>query len=111
MDANNHTIGNWKTGRPYATTGVIPIRNDNGITVAHVTHPNWGYDDTPRTDAEAKANARLIAASPRMYEALKGAREAMRKALPFLPADSEAVFCGEWLDEINQTISEAESKA
>ena len=71
MTANNHTIGNWKTGRPYATTGVIPIRNEHGMTVAHVTHPSWGYDDTPTTDVEAKANARLIAAAPRMYDALQ----------------------------------------
>lgn len=31
---------------------------------------------------------------------LLGAEAALRKALPFLPADAEAVFVGEWLAEI-----------
>ena len=37
-------------------------------------------------------------------ELLKGAQKALRKALPFLPADKEAVFCGEWLSAINDAL-------
>ena len=33
-------------------------------------------------------------------ELLRGAEAALRKALPFLPADKEAHFVGEWLVEI-----------
>ena len=31
---------------------------------------------------------------------LRGAEAALRQALPFLPAEAEAVFVGEWLAEI-----------
>ena len=37
-------------------------------------------------------------------ELLIGAQKALRKALPYLPADKEAVFCGEWLSAINDAL-------
>lgn len=58
-------------------------------------------------DAELIANAHLIAAAPKMLSALLGARDALRKALPLLPADDEAIHAGEWIDELNETIAEA----
>ena len=36
--------------------------------------------------------------------ALKGAESALVKALPYLPADTVAVYCGKWLAEIRATI-------
>lgn len=58
----------------------------------------------------AEGHARLIAAAPALLAALYGARSALRKALPFLPPDEEAVYAGEWLDEINAVISNAEQR-
>jgi hypothetical protein len=34
----------------------------------------------------------------------------MDNALPFLPADGEAIFCGEWLDEISAAIAKAKGE-
>ena len=53
------------------------------------------------------ADARLIAAAPALLRTLRGAQGALRKALPHLPADTEAVTVGEWLDEINEAIAQA----
>ena len=57
--------------------------------------------------AEMLANARLIAAAPELLAALIGAQSALRKALPFLPPDSEALYAGEWLDEASEAITKA----
>ena len=38
--------------------------------------------------------------------ALRGAIECLRKSMPFLPADKEALFVGEWLDDINEVLNE-----
>lgn len=42
-----------------------------------------------------------------LVKALQGARQALRKSLPYLPADTDAVFCGEWLDEINTALAKS----
>lgn len=42
---------------------------------------------------------------------LDGASKAIAKAIPHLPADDEAIFCGEWLAEINEAISKAKGGA
>lgn len=42
-----------------------------------------------------------------LFWCLQGMRDAMRQALPYLPADKEAVHCGEWLDEANETLEKA----
>lgn len=47
----------------------------------------------------------------KMLAALKGAESALRKALPYLPADKEAVYCGEWLVEIQEVIAAATGRA
>lgn len=41
-----------------------------------------------------------------MRDALVGARKALLKALPYLPPDAEAIYCGEWLAEINEVLGE-----
>jgi hypothetical protein len=60
---------------------------------------------------QSEANARLIAAAPELLSALKGAASAISRALPFLPADTEAHFSGEWLAEIREAIAKAEGNA
>lgn len=46
---------------------------------------------------------------PRLAEALKGAQQALRKALPHCSTDEEhngdSVFVGEWLDEVNEVVA------
>jgi hypothetical protein len=54
-----------------------------------------------------EANARLIANAPDMLAALIGAELCINKALEHLPPDGLAVFCGEWLAEIRETIEKA----
>lgn len=56
------------------------------------------------TDANAHQECRYLTHAEEMENALQGARSAIRKALPFLPADHEAVYAGEWLDEINEVL-------
>jgi hypothetical protein len=42
-----------------------------------------------------------------LLQALKGARRALAKALPHLPPDGLAVYCGEWIGEIDKVIAKA----
>lgn len=35
---------------------------------------------------------------------LKGAESALLKALVYLPPDTTAVYCGEWLEEVQEKI-------
>lgn len=91
-----HTRGPW-----LLTFGEHDAAIHAGATIAMVDDTMGGW----------KANARLIAAAPDMLAALVGMVQAMRKALPHLPADHEAVFCGEWLDEANAAILKAKGEA
>lgn len=104
-----HTAGPWKVGRTIATTGVMPIKSGHSL-IAHVTHPKWGYEDTPQDESECLANAALISSAPELLQALEGAQKALRVALPFLPADKEAHFVGEWLDAVNAAINKAKGQ-
>lgn len=81
-----HTAGPWKVGRTIATTGVMPIKSGHSL-IAHVTHPKWGYEDTPQDESECLANAALISASPTMYEfILRLARNGNKEAQSTLDA-------------------------
>lgn len=60
-----------------------------------------------RNPETALANARLIAAAPEMLAALIGAEQCITRALPHLPPDTLAVFCGEWLADIREAIEKA----
>lgn len=59
------------------------------------------------SDTAGDQYGKLFAAAPAMLAACKGAQSALRKALPFLPADREAIYAGEWLDEITAVIASA----
>ena len=62
-----------------------------------------------RMTANAKQTAIvLMAESPELLRILKGAEQALAKALPYLPPDGEAVFCGEWLGEVKEIITKVE---
>jgi len=79
----------------------LVIEEETGRTVALTYDPN----DAPRIARAVNRDAAFEA----MVAALKGAQSALRKALPFLPADNEAVYCGEWLDEINEALALAQA--
>jgi len=46
----------------------------------------------------------------KILETLKGVRNALILALPYLPADNEAIHCGEWIDEINDLLLSENAK-
>lgn len=57
--------------------------------------------DYRRLQAEAQ---NLRESKVEALEALAGAQKALLKAMPYLPPDAEAVYCGEWLVEINEVL-------
>ena len=86
-----------------------------GVAMDHQIDP-IAYTSNSRftvSSEECLANAQLIAAAPEMLAALKGAQSALRKAMPFIkdPDDTSNIgaqlYCGEWLDEVNEAIAKA----
>jgi hypothetical protein len=63
----------------------------------------------PAVEQPASPTPDWAVLGPRLAAALKGAQQALRKALPYCPADEEhdgdSVFVGEWLDEVNETVA------
>jgi hypothetical protein len=55
-------------------------------------------------EADAALIVRAVNAHAELVATLTGMRNAMRLAMPHLPADSVAIHCGEWLDEANEVI-------
>lgn len=81
-----HTPGKWKIGRALSSTGATPIRNQDGDNIAWVC----GADSSLCPDISTiSANARLIAAAPEMYEALKAISEEIQ-AIGFHPNSATA---------------------
>jgi hypothetical protein len=95
-------------GAEYLTDTFIPWKHDGKSgREGHVTEKTKilirldGQPEVIRISSEDE-RAELLAA-------LKGAQSALRKALPQLN-DEATHYCGEWLDEINETIKKAEEK-
>lgn len=53
------------------------------------------------------SDARLIATAPDLLAALIGAEKCLEQSITHLPPDTLAVFCGEWLGSIRETIKKA----
>ena len=78
----------------------------------HFSGPH-GWTDSASTlasaDMPASPEPDWAVLGPRLAAALKGAQQALRKALPHCPADEEhngdSVFVGEWLDEVNEVVA------
>lgn len=87
MANENHTPGKWEV--PEDNKCLIVC---DGIPVADASF--LAYNNFKRSAKEAIANARLIAAAPAMYEALKSAKEMIDNMcdeyLRFVGADSKA---------------------
>lgn len=65
-----HTPGPWAHGRNHRTTGTVEIRQHTGDVVGYATCARQGYGHV-QSDAEALANASLMAAAPLLLEALQ----------------------------------------
>jgi len=76
---------------PGLPEGYRPLTADEQASLASPAGPDWAV------------------LGPRLAVALKGAQQALRKALPHCPADEEhngdSVFVGEWLDKVNETVA------
>lgn len=72
MTKPQFTPGPWQAKRQIPQTGNVPIVSRTGMEVAFATNRDWGYEGPkPLSNAETAANARLMAASPRMLGALE----------------------------------------
>lgn len=67
-------------------------------------YPNGTYAEAIK-EAHEHEIKRLDGVIAELIAACKGLTSAVRKALPYLPADEEAVYCGEWLDEANEVLT------
>lgn len=76
MKKQTHTPGHWSVSRLMATRVVSEVAPDDRLLVA-TCDPVKGK----QTDAEAEANARLIAASPDLLGSLKDLMELMESTI------------------------------
>jgi len=67
--------------------------------------------DLAQAQIKISENESLDAENTKLLYLLRGARDAMRKALPFCPPDKEAHYIGEWLDELNEELAKHENLA
>lgn len=61
-------------------------------------------------EIEKPAIQSVVTLKDELLSALIGAEKCIVKSLPHLPADKEAVFCGEWLADIRETITKVTGK-
>lgn len=108
---SKHTPGPWATGPMEGSQGCRIWQTDTQGNVKSIVGFCLQSKPSRELDEETEANARLIAAAPELLAALVGAEKALVKALPLLPPDKEAVFCGEWLAEIRDAIAQATGDA
>jgi len=84
-----------------------PVARKLSSYSAHSNSGDVWLEVASDTCADAERIHKVYAAAPELLAALIGAQSALRKAVPHLPPDDEAVYCGEWLDEINAAIAKA----
>jgi hypothetical protein len=106
--ARAHTPGPWSVGEDNVGDG-CNIRDANGNRVAHTaTSRNHG---TEKIDpAEAKANARLIAAAPDLLKALKELLDASEASPDDLPAHEYESIVADAHNRARAALSRAEGK-
>jgi hypothetical protein len=99
--------GNWfkiKNGGEHYGSAILS--KDKTIVMANA----YSHTDPNEAMERAAFIVRAVNSHEELLAVLKGAEKAIRKALPFVPADNEAHFVGEWLDEVKAAIDKAEGK-
>lgn len=77
------TSGNWEIDKPDFETIDIVCKDDSGYITDHICSlPSNGLSIHPECIKEAKANAALIAAAPRMIQALQMLKSAIEEGDP-----------------------------
>lgn len=74
------------------------------LTDANLHDERAALDDCAGAASVKSRNYELIDQRNELIAALKGARNSMRKAMPYLPPDNVAIYVGEWLDQINDAL-------
>lgn len=93
-----HTPGPWIASPPSSTVG-LGIVGPNGRVIADVSHCMFELE----SDEEDRANARLIAAAPMLFDACEDALEALKLLAVGMSHDKAA------LDMIRPHIDELET--
>jgi len=77
------TSGNWEIGESNIETIEVVSKDDSGYITDHICSlPSNGLSIHPECIKEAKANAALIAAAPRMIQALQMLKSAIEEGDP-----------------------------
>jgi hypothetical protein len=113
MSEMRHTKGPWRfiiddTGGPWSgwPLSICPVGDDDRTVVR--TGGQWPYEwDAHTSQAEAVANARLIAAAPELLEALKRARDDVISLLNGRGCEAEGAE-EDWVGHIDAAIARAE---
>ena len=110
MSDAKHTSGPWFQTTVRLSPGFVDIGADDGtnIGIAYI-----GRHGGPVDNAEAEANARLIAAAPDMLEALRATRDLLVRLHDGCPPlTSEALdLLGVEIDRIDTLMAKAEGRA
>lgn len=108
MTDRKHTPGPWRVVRDRngAATMILSSQKDeDGDELPVIDYEHGGYTYA------YEANARLIAAAPDMYEALKEAREALATEIKFEISASVAESLEATIAQIDAALSKAEGSA
>lgn len=106
---SQHTPTPWIGNSKRNSGGNIIIKGLGGVDVASVFTPTWGYD-APREEAEARANATLIANAPALLDSLKElVGYAKQVSGGRIPGSLSYQLCAAILDQ-EKIINQAEGK-
>ena len=100
-----YTKGEWYLEEETGLVLSLPDGADSPIIVASIGGSQNPI--TPKTFTELKANAHLIAAAPRMYEALKVASTRIHNSIRYEPAGEYRVMIQKDLRQIDGMIKDA----
>jgi hypothetical protein len=107
-DLVRSTIQDYKTPSAMSSNGVGEVMARLSVLGERGFPCRWA-DYLPAVEQPASPEPDWAVLGPRLAAALKGAQQALRKALPHCPADDEhngdSVFVGEWLDEVNEAVA------
>ena len=98
-----HTPGPWRAVEtPYGPIDIFGASAESVVTV---------YRSDSRDPVMRRANARLIAAAPEMYEALRTTSANIRSLGPAGALDDVPMPYREWLKVVEDALSKAEGRS